>query len=79
MKIRVKVANSCLTLSKKSPPHLFQILATRLSQQWYMVVEKYGVWDVGRLGRGAFWAWGVWVVGRLQSHPIGASSKCGVT
>ena len=29
MKIRVKVACSCLTLSKKPPP-LFQILATRL-------------------------------------------------
>ena len=29
MKIRVKVAYSCLTLSKKPPP-LFEILATRL-------------------------------------------------
>ena len=30
MKIRVKVAYSCLTLSKKPPPPLFEILATRL-------------------------------------------------
>ena len=30
MKIRVKVAYSCLTLSKNPPPPLFQILATRL-------------------------------------------------
>ena len=32
MKIRVKVAYNCLTLSK-NPPSLFQILATRLSFQ----------------------------------------------
>ena len=30
MKIRVKVACSCLTLSRKPPPPFFQILATRL-------------------------------------------------
>ena len=31
MKIRVKVAYSCLTFLKKPPPPLFQILATRLN------------------------------------------------
>ena len=37
MKIRVKVAFSCLTLSKKPPPFFFQILATRLSESRYLI------------------------------------------
>ena len=45
MKIRVKVAYSCLTLSKKAPP-LFQILATRLLTALHNCAESRVVFSV---------------------------------
>ena len=40
MKIRVKIAYSCLTLSKS--PSFFEILATRLVLQHFFIIVFYG-------------------------------------
>ena len=70
MKILVKVANSCLTLSKKSPP---------FSNPGYapFTAVVYGGRKVWGLGRGPFGAWGVLGMGRLGRRAFAKSSNWG--
>ena len=52
MKIRVKVAYRCLTLSKKPPPFLFEILATRQGRHQ---LREIGGKRFSPISEGFFW------------------------